>query len=206
MVEERARPRRVELLSVSNVSSSVVWLQWQLQDPHSSPLLSTASGQYQSESVSALLNASATEHSFSWLLPAHKYTADVLTQSGVRPDEFPSTSHSAGPLTFWTRPLPPLNLSLSHVSSTTALITWTRPSRTLSDGFVVNVTRGLNTRSRFLPNGKLQSYTLRELTPGQQYYVSLTSVQNTGREQVHSSAQHLHFTTCKSGFTYKQSR
>lgn len=30
------------------------------------------------------------------------YTVDVLTQSGIRPDEFPSMSHSAGPLSFWT--------------------------------------------------------------------------------------------------------
>lgn len=37
------------------------------------------------------------------LLPGLMYTVDVLTQSGVRADEFPSTSHSAGPLHFWTR-------------------------------------------------------------------------------------------------------
>lgn len=36
------------------------------------------------------------------LLPGQMYTVDVLTQSGIRPDEFPSTSHSAGPLRFWT--------------------------------------------------------------------------------------------------------
>jgi len=36
------------------------------------------------------------------LLPGLMYTVDVLTQSGVGPDEFPSTSHSAGPLRFWT--------------------------------------------------------------------------------------------------------
>lgn len=36
------------------------------------------------------------------LLPGQTYTVDVLTQSGIRPDEFPSTSHSAGPLQFWT--------------------------------------------------------------------------------------------------------
>lgn len=34
--------------------------------------------------------------------PGQMYTVDVLTQSGIRPDEFPSTSHSAGPLQFWT--------------------------------------------------------------------------------------------------------
>lgn len=37
------------------------------------------------------------------LNPGLMYMVDVLTQSGVRADEFPSTSHSAGPLHFWTR-------------------------------------------------------------------------------------------------------
>lgn len=36
------------------------------------------------------------------LHPGQMYTVDVVTQSGIRPDEFPSTSHSAGPLQFWT--------------------------------------------------------------------------------------------------------
>ncbi|KAF3835743.1 hypothetical protein F7725_028301 [Dissostichus mawsoni] len=79
-----------------------------------------------------------------------------------------------------TRPLPPQNLSLSHVTTNSALITWSRYPRNVPDGFVVNVTRGLNTRSRFLPNGKLGSYTLRELTPGQQYHVAVTSPQDLG--------------------------
>lgn len=94
-------------------------------------------------------------------------------------------------------PLPPQNLSLSRVTPNSALITWSRHPRHVSDGFVVNVTRGLNTRSRFLPNGRVGSYTLRELTPGQHYYVALTSVKNTGQEQIHSMPQHLAFTTCE---------
>lgn len=94
-------------------------------------------------------------------------------------------------------PLPPQNLSLSQVTTNSALIAWSRHPRHIPDGFVVNVTRGLNTRSRFLPNGKLGSYTLRELTPGQHYYVALTSIKNTGQEQIHSTPQHLAFTTCE---------
>lgn len=99
---------------------------------------------------------------------------------------------------FPSGPLPPQNLSLSHVTTNSAMITWSRHPRNVPDGFVVNVTRGLNTRSRFLPGGKLGSYNLRELTPGQHYYVALTSVKNTGQEQIHSIPQHLAFTTCKS--------
>lgn len=94
-------------------------------------------------------------------------------------------------------PLPPQNLSLSHVTPNSAQITWSRHARHVPDGFVVNVTRGLNTRSRFLPNGRVASYTLRELTPGQHYYVALTSVKNTAQEQIHSIPQHLAFTTCE---------
>lgn len=98
---------------------------------------------------------------------------------------------------FPSGPLPPQNLSLTHVTTNSALITWGRHPRHVPDGFVVNVTRGLNTRSRFLPNGKLGSYTLRELTPGQHYNVALTSVKNTGQEQIHSAARHLAFATCE---------
>ncbi|XP_035801720.2 sushi, nidogen and EGF-like domain-containing protein 1 isoform X1 [Amphiprion ocellaris] len=194
----RTRPRRVEQLQVVNVSSSQVWLTWLVQAArhaavsrvHVSLLPSDGS-----EARTAVLNTSTTEFTFSSLLPGQMYTVDVLTQSGIRADEFPSTSHSAGPLQFWTRPLPPQNLSLSHVTPNSALITWSRHPRSIPDGFVVNVTRGLNTRSRFLPNGKLGSYMLRELTPGQHYYVALMSVRSTGQEQIHSIPQHLAFTT-----------
>lgn len=77
------------------------------------------------------------------------------------------------------------------------MITWGRQGALVADGFVVNVTRGLNTRSRFLPNGKLSSHTLRELTPGQHYHVTLTAVKNAGQEQLHSTPQRLAFTTCE---------
>uniref|UniRef100_A0A3B3UY66 Sushi, nidogen and EGF like domains 1 n=1 Tax=Poecilia latipinna TaxID=48699 RepID=A0A3B3UY66_9TELE len=194
----RTRPQRVEKLQLVNVSSSQVWLSWLVQDAHHAAVsrvhvsLMPSDG---TEPLTVVLNSSVTEHTFSSLQAAHMYTVDVLTQSGIRPDEFPSTSHSAGPLQFWTRPYPPQNLSLSHVTPNSALITWSRHVRHVPDGFVINVTRGLNTRSRFLPNGKLGSYTLRELTPGHHYYVALMSVKNTGQEQIHSIPQHLSFTT-----------
>uniref|UniRef100_A0A8C4HVR7 Sushi, nidogen and EGF-like domain-containing protein 1 n=1 Tax=Dicentrarchus labrax TaxID=13489 RepID=A0A8C4HVR7_DICLA len=195
----RTRPRRVEQLQVVNVSSSQVWLSWLVQAARHAAvsrvrvsLLPSDGSEARTCNVFVCLF-----HFLSSLLPGQMYTVDVLTQSGIRPDEFPSTSHSAGPLQFWTRPLPPQNLSLSHVTTSSALITWSRHPRNVPDGFVVNVTRGLNTRSRFLPNGKLGSYTLRELTPGQHYYVALTSIKNTGQEQIHSIPQHLAFTTCE---------
>ncbi|XP_023196029.1 sushi, nidogen and EGF-like domain-containing protein 1 isoform X3 [Xiphophorus maculatus] len=196
----RTRPQRVEKLQLLNVSSSQAWLSWLVEAAHHAAVsrvhvsLMPADG---TEPLTVALNSSVTEHTFSSLQAGHMYTVDVLTQSGIRPDEFPSTSHSAGPLQFWTRPYPPQNLSLSHVTPNSALITWSRHPRHVPDGFVINVTRGLNTRSRFLPNGKLGSYTLRELTPGHHYYVALMSVKNTGQEQIHSIPQHLSFTTCQ---------
>ncbi|XP_063058064.1 sushi, nidogen and EGF-like domain-containing protein 1 isoform X2 [Engraulis encrasicolus] len=194
----RTRPRKVEQLEVTNVSSSQVWLRWLLRAAHHASVsqvrlsLSPADG---SAARTATLNASVTDYVFSSLLPGQMYTVDVVTQSGLRPEDMPSTSHSAGPLTVWTRPLPPQNLSLGHVTSTTAHVTWERHPRSVPDGFVVNITRGLNTRSRYLPDGRLGSYTLRELSPGQHYQLLLTAVRNTGQEQVHSVPQHLAFTT-----------
>uniref|UniRef100_A0A8C2D1U9 Sushi, nidogen and EGF-like domains 1 n=1 Tax=Cyprinus carpio TaxID=7962 RepID=A0A8C2D1U9_CYPCA len=134
----------------------------------------------------------------STLLPGQMYTVDVVTQSGLRPEDLPSTSKSAGPLHFWTRPLPPQNLSLSHITITSARITWDHHPRNLPDGFVVNITHGLSTRSRYLPDGSLGTYTLRDLTPGQHYRLALTAVRKTGQDNIQSVPQHLAFTTRES--------
>ncbi|KAJ3599858.1 hypothetical protein NHX12_033812 [Muraenolepis orangiensis] len=203
----RTRPRPVEQLEVVNVSSTQVWLRWLVQAARHAALSQLRVSLLPSDAAggarTALLNGSVSDVSFSSLLPGQMYTVEVLTQSGVGAEEFPSTSRPAGPLHIWTRPLPPQNLSLAQVTSSSALITWERhPGGGVPDGFVVNVTRGLNTRSRFLPSGKQGAYTLRELSPGQQYHLVLTAVKTTtataagaGREQVHSTPQHLAFST-----------
>ncbi|XP_036426286.1 sushi, nidogen and EGF-like domain-containing protein 1 [Colossoma macropomum] len=194
----RTRPRKVEQLQVVNVSSSQVWLRWLVPAGRHAAVSLLRVSLVPSDGSgprTAILNTSVTEYTFSSLLPGQMYTADVLTQSGVRPEDLPSTSHSAGPLRFWTRPLPPQNLSLSHVTTTSAQFTWDRHPRSIPDGFVVNITRGLSMRSRYLPDGGLGTYTLRDLSPGQHYRLALTAVKNTGQEQIHSVAQHLAFTT-----------
>uniref|UniRef100_A0A8C7YEY0 Sushi, nidogen and EGF-like domain-containing protein 1 n=1 Tax=Oryzias sinensis TaxID=183150 RepID=A0A8C7YEY0_9TELE len=188
----RTRPPPVEQLQVVNVSSSQVWLSWLVQAAHHAAVNRVHVSLSQDWGTKTLVFLLVLHRS---LGPGQMYAVDVLTQSGIRPDEFPSTSHSAGPLQFWTRPLAPQNLSLSRVTPNSAVITWSRPSRDIPDGFVINVTRGLNTRSRFLPNGKLGSYTIRELNPGQNYYVALSAVKNTGQEQIPSAPQHIAFTT-----------
>ncbi|KAG7248971.1 hypothetical protein CRUP_009292, partial [Coryphaenoides rupestris] len=193
-------PQPVEQLRVENVTSTQVWLRWLVQAARHAAAsqlrvsLLPADG---SGARTALLNGSTSDYTFSSLLPGQMYTVEVLTQSGVRAEEFPSTSRPAGPLHIWTRPLPPQNLSLAQVTSSSALITWERPpgGGPLPDGYVVNVTRGFNTRSRFLPNGQQGAYTLRELSPGQHYFLVLTAVRTSGKEQVHSRPQHLAFST-----------
>ncbi|XP_030647438.1 LOW QUALITY PROTEIN: sushi, nidogen and EGF-like domain-containing protein 1 [Chanos chanos] len=194
----RTRPRKVEQLEVVNVSSSQVWFRWLVKvGRHAvvSQIRVTLTPSDDSGVRTAVLNTSVSEYTFSSLLPSQRYTVDVLTQSGVRPEDLPSTSHSAGPLHFWTRPLPPQNLSLSHITTTSAQVTWDRHPRSVQDGFVVNVTRGLSVRSRYLPDGTIGVYTLRDLDPGQHYHLALTAVLNTGQEQIHSVPQHLAFTT-----------
>uniref|UniRef100_A0A3B3QTF5 Sushi, nidogen and EGF like domains 1 n=1 Tax=Paramormyrops kingsleyae TaxID=1676925 RepID=A0A3B3QTF5_9TELE len=194
----RTRPQKAEELQVVNVSSSQIWLSWRVQTaPHSavsqvrvSLVPSDGGGAH-----IALLNASITEYSFSSLLPGHMYTVDVQTQSGLRPEDLPSTGHSAGPLHIWTRPSPPQNFSLAHVAATSARVTWDSDSRNLPDGFVVNVTWGLNMRSRYLPSGNVGSYVVHDLVPGQHYQLALTAVYNTDHQQIHSLPLNLAFQT-----------
>ncbi|XP_069053640.1 sushi, nidogen and EGF-like domain-containing protein 1 isoform X2 [Lepisosteus oculatus] len=197
----RTRPRRAENVQVVSTSSSRVSVRWSLHPGwHASVSqvqVSLTSPDGKGEE-SVLLNSSSSEHTFSSLLPGQMYTVDVLTQSGQKPDELPSFSHSAGPLHVWTKPLPPQNLSLAFVTATSAQVTWARPPRGSLDGYVVNVTRGLNTKSRYLPNGKLTVYTLRDLVPGQQYWFSITAVRNTEHEQMHSLPQQLAITALMS--------
>ncbi|XP_016089591.1 sushi, nidogen and EGF-like domain-containing protein 1 [Sinocyclocheilus grahami] len=194
----RTRPHKVEQLEVVNVSSSQVWLRWLVHVGRHAAVsqvrvsLVPADG---SGPRTAVLNSSVTEYTFSTLLPGQMYTVDVVTQSGLRPEDLPSTSQSAGPLHFWTRPLPPQNLSLSHITTTSARVTWDHHPRSLPDGFVANITRGLSTRSRYLPDGSLGTYTLRDLNPGQHYHLALTAVRKMDQDNIQSVPQHLAFTT-----------
>uniref|UniRef100_A0A9J7ZNY4 Sushi, nidogen and EGF-like domains 1 n=1 Tax=Cyprinus carpio carpio TaxID=630221 RepID=A0A9J7ZNY4_CYPCA len=190
----RTRPRKVEQLEVVNVSSSQVWLRW---------LVHVGRHAGVSQVRVSLVPADGSGPrtlcvTHSTLLPGQMYTIDVVTQSGLRPEDLPSTSKSAGPLHFWTRPLPPQNLSLSHITTTSARVTWDHHPRSLPDGFVVNITQGLSTRSRYLPDGSLGTYTLRDLIPGQHYRLALTAVCKMGQDNFQSVPQHLAFTTCES--------
>lgn len=74
---------------------------------------------------------------------------------------------------------------------------WEQPPTGAMEGYIINVTTAQSVKSRYVPNGKLVSYTVRDLLPGQRYRLSVTAVQNTEQGQVHSEPMHLYVTTCE---------
>lgn len=77
---------------------------------------------------------------------------------------------------------------------------WDIPtSSTLLEAYVINVTTSQSTKSRYVPNGRLTSYTVRDLLPGRRYQLSVTAVQSAEGDQLHSEPAHLYIITCKYG-------
>lgn len=76
-------------------------------------------------------------------------------------------------------------------------MTWEQPPTGAVEGYIINVTTAQSVKSRYVPNGKLVSYTVRDLLPAQRYRLSVTAVQNTEQGQVHSEPIHLYVTTCE---------
>lgn len=75
---------------------------------------------------------------------------------------------------------------------------WDTPSPGISlEAYVINVTTSQSTKSRYIPNGKLVSYTVRDLMPGRRYQLSVTAVQGTEQGQLHSEPAHLYIITCE---------
>lgn len=74
-------------------------------------------------------------------------------------------------------------------------VTWEQPPAGAVEGYIINVTTLQSVKSRYVPNGKLASYTVRDLLPAQRYRLSVTAVQNTEQGQVHSEPIHLYVTT-----------
>lgn len=104
------------------------------------------------------------------------------------------------PLTFLLPapgPLPPQNLTTFRVTTTSVSMAWEQPPTGAVDGYIINVTTAQSVKSRYVPNGKLVSYTVRDLVPGHWYRLSVTAVQNTEQGQVHSEPIHVYVTTCE---------
>lgn len=109
-----------------------------------------------------------------------------------------SPLHSPPLLRAHPGPLPPANLTATRVTATSAHVVWDTPSPGASlEAYVINVTTSQSTKSRYVPSGRLASYTVRDLAPGRRYQLSVTAVQGTGAGQVHSEPARLHFITCE---------
>lgn len=95
-------------------------------------------------------------------------------------------------------PLPPANLTAARVTATSAHVVWDAPAPGASlEAYVVNVTSSQSTKSRSVPNGRLVSYTVRDLLPGRRYQLSVTAVQSTEGGPLHSEPAHLYIITCE---------
>lgn len=115
---------------------------------------------------------------------------------GTRPHQPPFTSLPCSmPL---PGPLPPANLTATRVTATSAHVVWDAPTPGTSlEAYIINVTTSQSTKSRYVPNGRLVSYTIRDLVPGRRYQLSVTAVQSTEGDQLHSEPAHLYIITCE---------
>uniref|UniRef100_A0A8C9EMJ4 Sushi, nidogen and EGF like domains 1 n=1 Tax=Pavo cristatus TaxID=9049 RepID=A0A8C9EMJ4_PAVCR len=198
MLTTRTRPRPVEGFEITNVTASTITVQWALHRlKHSTVSRVRVSirqpGDLEDRMVE--LNSSVAKYTFLDLQPGERYIIHVTTLSGMGTEDHPSESLATAPFHVWTRPLPPRNLTASRVTPTSVSMTWEQPPTGAVEGYIINVTTAQSVKSRYVPNGKLASYTVRDLLPAQRYRLSVTAVQNTEQGQVHSEPIHLYVTT-----------
>ncbi|NWJ01616.1 SNED1 protein, partial [Crypturellus undulatus] len=198
MLTTRTRPRPVEGFEITNVTASAITVQWALHRlKHSTVSRVRVSirqpGDLAERTVE--LNSSVAKYTFLDLQPGERYIVHVTTLSGLGSEDHPSESLASAPFHVWTRPLPPRNLTASRVSATSVSMAWEQPPAGAVEGYIINVTTAQSVKSRYVPNGKLASYTVRDLLPAQRYRLSVTAVQNTEQGQVHSEPIHLYVST-----------
>ncbi|XP_053896808.1 sushi, nidogen and EGF-like domain-containing protein 1 isoform X10 [Malaclemys terrapin pileata] len=191
-------PRPVEGFDIANVTASTITVQWALHRlQHSSVSKVRISirqpGDLEDRTVE--LNSSVTKYTFRDLRPGERYLIHVSTLSGLETEDPPSESQAMAPFHVWTRPLPPQNLTASRVSATSVYMTWDQPLAGSVEGYIINVTTNQSIKSRYVPNGKLSSYTVRDLLPGQRYRLSMMAIQNTEQGQGHSEPAHVYILT-----------
>ncbi|XP_010223502.1 PREDICTED: sushi, nidogen and EGF-like domain-containing protein 1 [Tinamus guttatus] len=196
----RTRPRPVEGFEITNVTASAITVQWALHRlKHSTVSRVRVSirqpGDLADRTVE--LNSSVAKYTFLDLQPGERYIVHVTTLSGLGTEDHPSESLASAPFHVWTRPLPPRNLTASRVSDTSVSMAWEQPP---GGTYIINVTTAQSVKSRYVPNGKLASYTVRDLLPAQRYRLSVTAVQNTEQGQVHSEPIHLYVSTREWGW------
>ncbi|XP_039583905.1 sushi, nidogen and EGF-like domain-containing protein 1 isoform X1 [Passer montanus] len=198
MLTTRTRPRPVEGFEITNVTASAITVQWALHRlQHSTVSRVRVSIRHTGDLAGRTveLNSSVAKYTFLDLQPGERYIIHVTTLSGLGVEDHPSESLATAPFHVWTRPLPPQNLTASHVTATSVSMAWEQPPAGTMEGYIINVTTAQSVKSRYVPNGKLVSYTVRDLLPGQRYHLSLTAVQSTEQGQLHSEPIHLHVST-----------
>ncbi|KAJ7400509.1 Sushi, nidogen and EGF-like domain-containing protein 1 [Pitangus sulphuratus] len=198
MLTTRTRPRPVEGFEITNVTASAITVQWALHRLQHSTVSRVRVSIHQLGDLAGRtveLNSSVAKYTFLDLQPGERYIVHVTTLSGLGTEDHPSESLSTAPFHVWTRPLPPQNLTTSHVTATSVSMVWEQPPAGTMEGYIINVTTAQSVKSRYVPNGKLVSYTVRDLQPGQRYRLSVTAVQNTEQGQLHSEPVHLYITT-----------
>ncbi|XP_041342888.1 sushi, nidogen and EGF-like domain-containing protein 1 isoform X7 [Pyrgilauda ruficollis] len=198
MLTTRTRPRPVEGFEITNVTASAITVQWALHRLQHSTVSRVRVSIRQMGDLAGRtveLNSSVAKYTFLDLQPGERYIIHVTTLSGLGVEDHPSESLATAPFHVWTRPLPPQNLTASHVTATSVSMAWEQPPAGTMEGYIINVTTAQSVKSRYVPNGKLVSYTVRDLLPGQRYHLSLTAVQNTEQGQVHSEPIHLYVST-----------
>ncbi|NXU56730.1 SNED1 protein, partial [Turnix velox] len=198
MLTTRTRPRPVEGFEIVNVTASAITVQWALHRLKHSTVSKVRVSIRQPGDLAARtveLNSSVAKYTFLDLQPGERYVIHVTTLSGLGTEDHLSESLATAPFHVWTRPLPPHSLTASHVTATSVSMVWEQPPAGAVEGYIINVTTTHSVKSRYVPNGKLMSYTVRDLLPGQRYRLSVTAVQNTEQGQVHSEPIHLYVTT-----------
>lgn len=188
----------MEGFEITNVTASAITVQWALHRlKHSTVSRVRVSirqpGDLADRTVE--LNSSVAKYTFLDLQPGERYIVHVTTLSGLGTEDHLSESLATAPFHVWTRPLPPQNLTASRVTTTSVFMVWEQPPAGAVEGYIINVTTAQSVKSRYVPNGKLVSYTVRDLLPGQRYRLSVTAVQNTEQGQVHSEPIYLYVTT-----------
>ncbi|XP_050821293.1 sushi, nidogen and EGF-like domain-containing protein 1 isoform X4 [Gopherus flavomarginatus] len=191
-------PRPVEGFDIANVTASTITVQWALHKLQHSSISKVRISIRQPgdlENRTVELNSSVAKYTFRDLRPGERYLIHVSTLSGLEMEDPPSESQAMASFHVWTRPLPPQNLTASRVSATSVHMTWDQPLAGSVEGYIINVTTNQSIKSRYVPNGKLSSYTVRDLLPGQRYRLSVMAIQNTEQGQGHSEPAHVYILT-----------
>ncbi|XP_066454549.1 sushi, nidogen and EGF-like domain-containing protein 1 isoform X1 [Eleutherodactylus coqui] len=193
----RTRPPTVDRPRVSSVTESSITVSWSLNPlRHLSVAHVRLSLQHPNERIQqAEQEPSAGEYTFRDLLPGEKYSIQISTLSSSDLGNPSSESLPSVPLIAWTRPLPLSNFSAVLVTTSTVHLNWDSPPEGSVDGYTFNVTHNHSTKSRYIPNGKMTSYTVRDLQPGQRYRIIATALRNTPQGPVNSDPKTLRIQT-----------